>query len=108
MSDFPWADFLPKIIGVVTVAGAVIVALIQYISNSHSERRLKALASLESDIKVSAAFSELIEVANGYRSHSEPQKEIIQIIEKNIPPELLTQIILQDPMRLGRLFGASI
>ena len=108
MSDFPWADFLPKIIGVLTVGGAIVVALIQYISNSHSERRLRSLAVLESDIKVSAAFSELIEVANGYRSHSEPQADVIGIIEKNIPPEVLKHVILHDPREMGKLFSGSI
>ena len=108
MFEVPWVDFILKLVGVVTATGAIITALIQYISNSHSERRLKALAQLESDVKVSAAFSELIEVANGYRGWSEPQHDVIEIIEKNIPAELMTRIILHDPRDVAKLFSGSI
>jgi hypothetical protein len=108
MQDFPWADFLPKMIGVLTVTGTIIVALFQYKSNSRSEQRLRSLAELESDIKVSAAFSELIEVANGYRSHSEPQKDVIEIIGKNIPLDLLEKLIRDDPGAIAKIFTGSI
>jgi hypothetical protein len=99
---------VPKIIGIVAICAAAIGAAVQYIINSRAEHRQRDAANLQADIEMSKVFSELIEIANGYRSWSEPQDKLIEIINSSLPPNFLTGIIADDPRNVAKLFSGSI
>jgi hypothetical protein len=92
----------------VAVGAAAVSATIQYIINSRAEQRQRQAANLQADIEVSKVFSELIEIANGYRSFSEPQEKIIEIVHQSLPPDILPQLIATDPRSVARLFAGSM
>jgi hypothetical protein len=108
VADVSLLDVAPKIIGIVAICAAAIGAAVQYIINSRAAHRQRDAANLQADIEMSKVFSELVEVANGYRSWSEPQHKIIEIIHSSLPPNLLMSIIANDPRDVGKLFSGSI
>ena len=106
--DVDLLDVLPKIVGIVAVAAAAVGAVIQYIMNSRAEQRQRQVANLQADIEVSNVFSELIEIANGYRSYSDPQDKIIELINAALPPGYLMSVIARGPRDVGKIFAGSI
>jgi len=92
VTDVNLLDVVPKIIGIVAICAAAIGAAVQYIINSRAEHRQRDAAILQADIEVSKVFSELIEIANGYRSWSEPQDKLMEIINSSLPPDFFMGI----------------
>jgi hypothetical protein len=103
-----WLDPTAKILGLVGLGVGALGAMVQYVINSRAERRQRDLAVLESDIKVSAVFSELVQIANGYAERSEPQTELIKIIEKNLPDDFIATILQRDPRYIGSIFSGAM
>jgi hypothetical protein len=99
---------IPKIIAIVAVGIGVLGALVQYIINSKAENRQREVALLERDIKISSLFSELMEAANGYSGYTEPSEKLIDMIEKNIPAELLRSALLSNPRSIGTIFSGAL
>jgi hypothetical protein len=99
---------ISTIVALISAAVAAIGALIQYSLKVREERRLKKMALLETDIKTSHLFSELISTANGYGGWSEPQKEIVNDIIESIPQELKQSLLMSDPKRYGILFSGTL
>lgn len=109
MAEVSLLDLVPKIVGVVAVGAAAISAAVQYIMNSRAEHRQRQVANLQADIEVSKMFSELIEIANGYRSFSDPQEKIIEIINGSLPAGFLAGLIARDPRNVAKVFeGCSV
>jgi hypothetical protein len=108
VADVSLLDAVPKIIGIVAICAAAIGAAVQYIINSRAEHRQRDAQNLQADIEISKVFSELIEIANGYRNWSEPQDKLIEIIHSSLPPNYLMGIISNDPGNVRRLFSGSI
>jgi hypothetical protein len=101
-------DEIPKIIAIAAVGIGGLGALVQYIINSRAENRQREVALLERDIKISSLFSELIEAANGYSGYTEPSEKLINVIEKNIPADLLQSALLSDPRNIGKIFSGAL
>ena len=102
-------ETISKILVLLSASIGIVGALIQYRLKVKAEERLRNLAVLETDIKVSRLFSELISVANGYGKWSEPQEQIIVEAMRIVPDEVKQEILMSDPSSFGRLAsGASI
>lgn len=96
-----------KIFALISAAIAAFGALFQYTMKVREEARLRDLATLEMDVKVSALFSELVSVANGYGGWSEPQAEVIKDVLQSLPIDIKQDLLLQDPASAGRLLSSS-
>jgi hypothetical protein len=97
-----------KIVAFVAAAASAIGALLQYHLNSEAEARMRDLAVLETDLKVSALFGELVQTANGYGKWSAPNDKIIQTTLEHIPPAVFEELLRKDPTSLYSLFRLSM
>ena len=108
MNDFLAAtESLSKIIALLSAAIAAFGLLFQYSLKIKEERRLRDLATLEMDVKISGLFSELVSIANGYAGWSEPQSNVITEVLQTIPPEVKQMLLLRDPRSMGNLLSSS-
>ena len=98
---------LSKIVAFISAAVAAVGAMVQYTLKVREERRLRNMALLETDIKTSQLFSDLISTANGYGGWSAPQKEIVEDILTTVPQEVKQSLIMRDPKRYGALFAGT-
>lgn len=96
-----------KALAFLSGAGVLIGALIQYSFKLREERRLKDLAVLETDVKISQLFAELVSTANGYGKWSEPQAPIMEEILQALPKELKQQIVMANPQGLGQAVSGA-
>jgi hypothetical protein len=97
-----------KIVAFAAAAIGAIGALLQYHLNSEAEARMRDLAVLETDLKVSHLFGELVQTANGYGKWSAPNDKIIQTTLEHIPPAVFEELLRKDTIALHYLFRASI
>jgi hypothetical protein len=100
-------EALSKIVALISASVAAIGLLIQYRLKVKEELRLRDLATLEMDVRISNVFSELVSVANGYGGWSEPQSQIIEEILKSVPQEIKQQLILSGPSSIGKLVSGA-
>src|ERR1700686_4752110 len=90
-------EAVSKTIALLATGIGALGALLQYHINSEAEARMRDLAVLETDVKVSGLFSDLIQTANGYGKWSKPDERVIEAILAHTPPELLDQVLRTDP-----------
>ncbi len=102
-----WIDIISKTVAFIAVAIGALGGLWQYRINSKAEARMRDLAVLETDIKISRLFSELISTANGFGPWSDPQPDVIKEIFKNVPEDLMKQMIMTDPRNVHKLVEGS-
>ncbi len=100
-------ESISKIVALLAAAVAVFGALFQYGMKLREEARLRDLATLEMNVKVSTLFSELVSVANGYGGWSEPQADVIKDILAALPLHIKQGLLLQDPAAAGKLLASS-
>jgi hypothetical protein len=100
-------ETISKILVLVSASVGIVGALIQYRIKVKAEERLRYLAVLETDIKVSGLFSELVSIANGYGKWSEPQERLIDEVMHIVPDEVKQNMIMNDPRSLGRIAGGA-
>lgn len=102
-------EALSKVVAFISTSVAVIGLLIQYRLKVKEERRLRDLATLETDLKVSNLFSELVSTANGYGGWSEPQREVMEDVLKLISQDTKEKMMRSDPRSFGNLVeGARV
>lgn len=102
---FSLIETISKTVSFIAVGIGAIGALLQYQANSQVEARMRALAELESDIKVSTLFSELIQKANGYGGYSEPNQAVIDKVFSRIPDDKFEMLLQGNPPLLTTLLG---
>ncbi len=96
-----------KIIAFAAAAIGAIGALVTYQINSAAELRMRDQAELETDLKVSALFSDLVQKANGYGQWSEPNDKVIEATMERLPKPIFESVLLQDPKSIFRFFAGS-
>jgi hypothetical protein len=105
---FSVIETISKTVSFIAVGVSAIAALLQYQSNSEAEARMRVLAQLESDIKISTLFSELIQKANGYGNFSQPIEPVIEKLFSRIPDEHFDKLLQGNPPPLSGLLGLSV
>lgn len=103
-----WFEYVSRLSAFLTVAGSALAAAIQYRMNSRAEQRLRNLAELEADVKVSQLFNDLVQTANGYGVPSDPQETVQSAIFDAVPKDVLQSIIMNDPRDVAKLLSGSI
>src|SRR5919108_4121868 len=106
--SFGIIETISKAVSFLAVGISAIGALLQYQANSEAESRMRAQAELETDIKVSSLFSELIEKANGHGSYSEPSEPVINKLFSRIPDEKFDSLLRGNPSPLEYVLSMSI
>ena len=101
-------EAVSKVVALLATGASALGALLQYHSNSEAEARMRALAVLETDVKVSNLFAGLIQTANGYGKWNSPDEKVIEAILSDLPPGVLDQLLRADPRALGGLFVGSV
>lgn len=96
-----------KIIAFAAAAIGAIGALVTYRVNSAAEFRQEHLAELETDLRVSALFADLVQKANGYGQWSAPNDKIIEATIERLPQSVFEKVYRNDPRSIFALFAGS-